>query len=122
MKINNKKGILLLEVIVAVAVLAVGLTTISRSFTNCIRVIETAKDYNMALLLAEQALWELENEKPDEWSSKGDFEGYPSFSWEQKNEETEDLNLRKLDLDIHWERRNRDYRLSVATFILDEET
>ena len=122
MKINNEKGILLLEVIVAVAVLAVGLTTISRSFTNCIRVIETAKDYNMALLLAEQALWELENERPDEWSSKGDFEDYPAFSWEQKNEETEDLNLRKLDLDIHWQRRNRDYRLSVATFILDEET
>lgn len=121
MKINNKKGILLLEVIVAVAVLAVGLTTISRSFTNCIRVIETAKDYNMALILAEQALWELENEKPDEWSSRGDFKDYPAFSWEQQNEATEGLNLKRLDLDIHWERRNRDYRLSIATFISDEE-
>ena len=118
---NNSKGILLLEVIVAVAVLAVGLTTISRSFTNCTRVIETAKDYNMALILAEKILWELENKKPDEWESGGEFEDYPAFSWGQENKESEDLELRELDVDINWKRRNRDYKLNIATFISDEE-
>ena len=115
--LNNKKGILLLEVIVSVAVLAVGLTTISRSFTNCMRVIETAKDYHTALILAEQVLWEIENKEPEEWDSRGDFEDYPEFSWQQNNVEVEDLSLKELDLDIYWKRRNRDYRFSIVTFM-----
>lgn len=105
----------------AVAILAVGLTMISRSFTNCIRVMETSGDYHRALILAEQVLWDLSTKEPDEWETDGDFEDDPEFKWHQDNEEDDELKLRELDVDIRWRRRNRDYKLRIATFVSDEE-
>lgn len=105
----------------AVAVLAVGLTMISRSFTNCIRVLEAAGDYSTAVVLAEEALWNLEITEPDDWESDGKFKDNPKFRWSQRNKEKEDLELLELKVDIEWRRRNRDYKLRIATFAPGEE-
>jgi len=118
---KNKKGILLFEVVVAVTVLAVGLTIVSRSFTSCIRALEIARDYNTAIILAEQALWDLENKEVDSWERDGEFEGKANFSWQQDNEDVEGLKLKDVELGVKWKRRNRDYKLTIATSMLNEE-
>jgi len=120
-KNKNEKGILLLEVVVAVAVLATGLTMVSSSFTTILRVAETSKDYNTAIALADQVIFEeFEMKVPEEWPSQGDFKEDP-FSWSQSSQDVEGRPLKALQLDVKWRRRNRDYRLKINTYMPYEE-
>lgn len=114
---RNKKGILLFEVLVAMAILAIGLTFVSRSFTNCLRVVELAGDYNKASMLAGRVLADLENIKEGELPTEGKFDEEPLFGWDLETTDIEDLELREIKLGIKWKRRNRDYRLSVSEYI-----
>lgn len=127
LKMKNKKGILLFEVVMAVAILAIGLTLVSRSFTNCLRVLESARDYNLAILLADEVFLDLETKEPEEWPSEGDFKEYPRFNWTLETEEVEiedfeDMELTEVELHINWERRNRNYKLVIPTYMTYEET
>lgn len=111
----------MLEVVVAVAVLATGLTMVSSSFTTILRVAEASRDYNTAIALADQVMFEeFEMKEPDEWPSHGDFKEDP-FSWSQNSQNVEGRPLKALQLDIKWRRRNRDYRFSINTYIPYEE-
>ena len=121
-RLRNKKGILLLEVVMAVAILAVSLTMILRSFTNSTRMIESSGDYSTAIILAEEALWGLESVTADAWASGGKFKDFPGYSWSQDNRIMEDLALREVGLGIEWSRRNRNYKLRIAAFLPDEES
>jgi Tfp pilus assembly protein PilV len=124
--IRNKKGMLLVEVLVAVTVMGVGLTMVSRSFTNCLRVLESAGDYHIATVLAEEVFTRLTVMDADDWPSKGKFDDYPKFSWTLESgdfeaEGFEDIELKEVTLQVRWERRNRDYRLTIPTLIHSNE-
>lgn len=111
----------------AVAVLAIGLTMVCRSFTNCLRVLESAKDYKLVAFLAEEVFLNLEMIEPDYWESEGKFEGYPGFNWKLEtsdfeSDDFEDLELKEVKLHINWKRRNRNYKLTIPTYMEDEET
>ncbi len=119
---RNKKGILLLEVVIALTIAAVGMTVVSRSFATCIRALENTSDYNMAVLLADEVFWGLETKEPDNWPQEGKFEKYPSFSWTQESKDREDLGLKDVKVKINWKRRNRVYTLTISTFLPYEKT
>ncbi|PIU41216.1 MAG: hypothetical protein COS99_06690 [Candidatus Omnitrophica bacterium CG07_land_8_20_14_0_80_42_15] len=118
---KNSKGILLFEVIIAVAILAVGLTTVSRSFSTCLKALENTKYYNAASFLADEVFFTLENTPQDIWPEKGTFEGYPAFSWNVEVTKTEDARLRDVEVNINWKERNEDYKLTIFTLMPEDE-
>jgi len=120
---RNKKGILLLEVVVALIILTTGLVVVSRSLASCLRALESVTDYNTAVMLADEVFLGLEVKDPNDWAEGGSFEEYPNFSWTLESEDDDELNLKRIKLDIGWKSRGRDYNLPLYLIVRkDEET
>jgi hypothetical protein len=58
--LQRQGGFLLLETLLAVIILAVGLTLVVRSFGSSIHALGTSGDYTRAIVLLEERLWDLE--------------------------------------------------------------
>jgi len=142
----TEKGFTLLEVMVAVAILSLGLVIVIQSFSISLRAAETSLNLSKAALLAQRKLSEVELENFSfESLDSGDFgEDYPGFSWEteiipievkeediwQKAEEDEETAevLPEVDLEdtpflyqatitIFWQERGDRRNLKFATYL-----
>ncbi len=84
LKVRTKKGFTLLEVMVAVAILSLGLIITIQSFSISLRIVNTSLNLSKATLLAQRKLSEIELEGSSfESLNSGDFgENYPDFGWE----------------------------------------
>ena len=60
---RNSKGYLLLEVVASIAVIAIGLAVILRSFTSSLRASKIAQEYFEASLLVQDAMATLEEQE-----------------------------------------------------------
>ena len=77
----NDRGFLLFEVMVAVVVLAVGLTLVLRSFNSAIATVKGLQDYTTAMFLLEEKMFQLETEGVED---EGKFENeFNNFSWNE---------------------------------------
>jgi len=78
------KGFTLLEVMIAVALIAIALTTLLGSQSQSVSFANSAKFETMAALLAQSKMSEITVQKPDELTSdSGDFgDDYPGYAWE----------------------------------------
>ena len=119
---SNKKGFLLLEVLVSVVAITVGLVYVIRSFSISTRAIATSRDYTKAVSLMEDKLWEIEQKGMIE---TGEDEGYfgndRKFSWKLSAEAEEELPVNKTELVVSWKRRGGRQRISAATYLWNEE-
>lgn len=85
----NRRGFTLLEVLVAVAILAIMLTSLLGSQLNSIQATRYARDITIAALLAEYRIVELETKVRKEGFVNSDVEvdgdfadqGWPEFEW-----------------------------------------
>lgn len=77
-------GFMLLEAMVALAILSVGIVTVMQSFSSALRVSKTGYNSTIATFLAQSKLSDLERE--GSWTKEnlsGDFgKVYPNFKWE----------------------------------------
>lgn len=78
------KGFTLLEVMIAVALIAIALTTLLGSQSQSVSFANSAKFETMAALLAQSKMSEITVQKPGELTSdSGDFgDDYPGYAWE----------------------------------------
>jgi len=78
------KGFTLLEVMIAVALIAIALTTLLGSQSQSVSFANSAKFETMAALLAQSKMSEITVQKPDELTNdSGDFgDDYPGYAWE----------------------------------------
>lgn len=78
------KGFTLLEVMIAVALIAIALTTLLGSQSQSVSFANSAKFETMAALLAQSKMSEITVQKPDELTrDSGDFgDDYPGYAWE----------------------------------------
>src|SRR5210317_2286578 len=83
-KIPRNKGFTLLEVIIAVAIIAIALTTLLGSQSQSVSFANSAKFETMAALLAQSKMSELTTREADSlYSESGDFgDDYPWYAWE----------------------------------------
>ena len=85
---SQAKGFTLLEVIVALAIIATAFTALLGLHTQNLKTIARDRGYTEALFLAREKLAEIELQGvPDPGFSSGDFEGkfpgeYPGYRWE----------------------------------------
>ena len=110
-KIPRNKGFTLLEVIIAVAIIAIALTTLLGSQSQSVSFANSAKFETMAALLAQSKMSEVEIQEKDALASgSGDFgDDYPGYAWEVTVSDIfigEAFNLsdylKQVDLTVTW--------------------
>ena len=124
---TSARGFTLLEVMVALAVLATTLTVIYQLHGQTMMISSSARFYNLAPMLAKSKLSEFEqNVYKDLADSSGDFgEAYPGYKWSVQVEDVEsDLltaeqyHLTRLDVLVSQNEENT-YALRTYRFYVD---
>ena len=106
----SNKGFTLLEVMIAVALLAIALTTLLGSQSQSVSFANSAKFETMAALLAQSKMSEVVLESDSFSSDSGDFgDDYPGYVWEAtvsdvSIEGVDDISdyLKQIDLTVSW--------------------
>ena len=114
----NRKGYLLVEVLIALSILAIGILAVTRSFSTTIFANAYGKDYLLATMLAEGKLSEVESDPHLSFGiTNGDFGGtYADRNWKLEISPAPE-NLAKVILTVSWQRRSRDYQLRLRTLV-----
>ncbi len=112
MTINlSNKGFSLLEVMIAVALIAIALTTLLGSQSQSVYFANSAKFETMAALIAQSKMSEIVMQEADSLSSdSGDFgDDYPGYAWEAtvsdfSIEGVDNISdyLKQIDLTVTW--------------------
>ena len=100
--IKNQKAFTLLEVLVALAVLTMGIGTVIKVAGNQVSQLAYLKDKTIASWVANNKANEM---KLDEWPSTGTLSGHKlmanqEWDWKVKVSNTSDKDLRRLDIDV----------------------
>lgn len=116
-KFSVASGFTLLEIMIAMAVLAISLVAVFQSQSQSISMISRSRFETTAPLLAQAKMAELEAAGADDLiSESGDFgEDYPDYSWEVQVEDTRLDYVMKIELIVRNERmkRNNAYLLEL---------
>jgi len=111
LKILHNRGFTLLEVMIAVALIAISLTTLLGSQAQSVSYANSAKFETMAALLAQSKMSEITIQHADSLSSdRGDFgDDYPGYAWEAtvsdvsiEGMDTISNYLKQIDLTVTW--------------------
>ena len=122
---NFIKGFTLLEVMVAVGIIAIALVAVFNSQSQSLSLASEAKFSTTAPLLAQKKMAEMETLAPDDlFSGSGEFDDFPGYIWklnvEQPSFESPENvsdHLKQLDLTISWgENEQYTYSLSMYRF------
>jgi Tfp pilus assembly protein PilE len=115
------KAISLLEVLVAVAIIATAITVVFNSFTASISVVRLSESITRACLLAGNSLWEIEQKYSDT--------AYPLVACDDKkiscNYEITDTaieGLKELKFSASWQQKRKEkYSLDFSTYLLAQK-
>jgi general secretion pathway protein I len=127
--VRNHTGFTLLEVMVALSIIAIVLVSVYKLHGQTIDMFNDIKFYTSAPLLAQSKMAEIENMDADELGdNSGDFgDDFPSFNWQVTVNEVESElletfaeNLKRIDLTIslnddQFTYRFRKYQLMTDT-------
>jgi prepilin-type N-terminal cleavage/methylation domain-containing protein len=117
------RGFSLVETLLAVLILAVGLTLVLRSFGSSLDALGNSADYTRALALVEQKLWDLEAKgsiAPGTHTGQFSEEEHQNFRWEVKASAPLEMGLCETQVTILWARRGRARAVSVVTYLRRE--
>jgi len=125
---RDKKGFLLVEVLITVVVLSVGLVMITRSFMVSLRALEIIGQYQEARSLIEEKLLDLEVKDAIEADLKVEEnfpEPYEKFSYklETKNieEEQNKIALNNVLLSMAWLAQEEKRGISIVTYLKNKK-
>lgn len=108
---KNKKGFLLFEVMITVAVLSLGLVIIIHSFTSCLNGTKAIVGYINADFYLEKKMWDIENGLED---ICGEDEKY---KWKLDTIVIEDTDLSEAVLSVSWNQNNIEKKLTLTTYL-----
>ncbi len=116
----------MLEVIVAMAILSIGLVVVMQLFAGGLRSLKVSRDYTLAVLYARQKMEELFfTEKPEEAAGSGVIEG-TQYSWEaealpyaladeEEDERYEGVKAYRLKVRVKWPGRAKEKYVELNT-------
>jgi len=117
-KQRKNSAFLLFEVLIAVVVLAVGITLVLRSFNACASGVKGLEDYLTAVSLINEKMFQLHCEGLSKVAPEGNFDsGYKKFSWKINSSPIEGLYIYKVNLSIIWNAANSTKTLTVDTYL-----
>ena len=118
----HEKGFTLLEVMIAMAILAITLVVVFQSQSQSISMTGRARFETTAAFLAQSKMAEIEAANPEEiGSDSGDFgDDFPGYSWQVDVTETEIELLKKIEVKVVNERMtsNNSFRLVLYRLVV----
>lgn len=98
--LRDRKGFTLLEVMIAMAILAISLVAVFRSQSQSVSMLSEARFLTTASLLAQGKMAEMESVKPQELiNGNGVFgEDFSDYSWRVEVKDTAFQYLKKIDV------------------------
>mgnify|MGYP001053256221 CR=1 FL=1 len=122
------KGFTLLEVMIAVAILAASLTALLSAVNGGVIASGSSRDLTTAMFLAERKLSEIElGGYPPEGETEGDFgDEYPRFNYKLRVATPEVFSFllvegHKVDLTIKWKQGKREKEFTLTLFVFPEK-
>ncbi len=115
---SRPTGFTLLEVMIALAILALVAVAFLRAQGGSLRLVDEASQISLATLLAKEKMAELESigfTEPKKDSGTGGKE-FPSMRWEQVISLTEVLNLRKAQVRVFWMEGKQERSLELTAY------
>jgi len=120
-RMKSSSGFTLLEVMIAMAILAIALVAVFQSQSQSISMAGQAKFATTASLLAQSKMAECEKMNPaDINADSGNFGGnFPDYSWKVDVMETQVENVKKIEVTVINERMtaNNSYRLVLYRYV-----
>ena len=128
-KLDNN-GFSLLEVIVALAIMAIGYMTVFNLFSVSIKSLGVSDQYQRAVDLANSKLSEIEMMDYKTDSVSGTFKDEENFQWDLDfqpfesplNDPDENINLSKVILKVLWQDNQKSRNVELVTLKLNGET
>lgn len=119
MKLPDKKGFTLLEVLVSLSILAIGLIAVVRSFSGTLQAGDFSRELTGAYLLAEGKISELETTPQDILGIKrGDFgKDHPGYRWETEVNSTGNPDIQEATVRVFWQEREKEERVELVTLL-----
>lgn len=115
---KKNKGLSLLELIVAVAVLSSGILVVLQAFSASSHAAAISQDTMRAVFIAQDILQEVEFKREKGTSEEENLKGKTDkFDWEYTITHEPDSELYKLNIDISWLRASREDKLSLTTYL-----
>ena len=119
----SDNGFSLLEVIVALAIMAMGFVTVSQLFSGSIRSIGLSEQYLKATTLAHSKLGELEINNYNSPEFKGTFTNEKNYHWDleispyssELNNTKNNIQLSEVTLNVHWVDANKIRNIKLNT-------
>lgn len=113
--LKSDSGFLLLEVSVAIIILAVGMTFVMRSFNTAISTIKNLQDSGTAMQLMAEKMFEIKKYGITKVAPQGNFaDGLERFSWSIDYKPQDALFLDDVTVSVSWGKQGR--RLSAETY------
>jgi type II secretory pathway pseudopilin PulG len=96
-------GFLLLEVLVAIALLAISVFVLIEGLSRCVAAARSVQNYSVSEILLANKCYEFRSERPtDILDHDGTFEDYPGYSWTRKFEGTDTEGLWTETITVTW--------------------
>ena len=128
--LTNDKGFSLLEVIVALLIMAGGFLAVVNLLSGSVRSVDLSSQYLKAVTLANSKMNELEIENFYVDDKSGRFKNEENYRWDlfiepydsRLNDESSGIQLQKILLRIFWDDNGKRRNLELATVRLDGQT
>jgi len=128
-KLNND-GFSLLEVIVALAIMAMGFVTVLQLFSGSIRSVSLSEQYLKGTTLAHSKLGELEVNNYSVTEYEGIFPGEKNYRWQLQvsphasslNSKEKNIQLSEVTLNVLWEDAGKTRDVEISTLKVDGAT
>ena len=114
---QSNKGFSLLEVIVALAVLAIGIAGVLRVFSSSIAAVKAADSYSTAAMLANRVATELDQESSlESGTQSGSFDDHSDYSWEANIGSSDDNDMIRILIVVRWGETSNKKSFSMVTY------
>ena len=118
----NRRGFLLLEVIVSIIVVTVGLLFVVRAYSTSKQAIDrSGRMFMQGLLLENRMFYTEEPGEIEQGRTQGDFESLKEYQWSASAEPVDDSDLEKVTLNVTHTRAGRISTESLVTLVRNKK-
>ena len=116
---KSRRGLTLLEMLVAMAILAIGIVGVLRVFSSSIVTSKAAESYSRAATLADETAAELERRPSlDPGTVSGKFaSAEPGYTWEAEIGSAESSGLQRVRIRVLWKAGSRRRHFDMVTYL-----